>query len=133
MTEEELENITLSITPFDSEIVGVMDDFVYFRESIYKYLEGDEKEEFCCIRMKKAQYLQMIDLWLEQKQDFCKRYDHFCGVFGNFHIEEYKELGTINLLVDFDENKGEDGEYIYKDVSLFEVISFDAHCDMEHG
>src|SRR6476620_668368 len=128
MNKEQLEDLTLSITPFDSEIVGVIDDFVYFREHLF--LEGEE-DEYCCIRMKRKQYLKMIGLWLEQKGDFCKRYGHFCGVFGNFYIEKFKELGTINLSVAFDENKGEDGEYIYKDIPLFEVISFDAHCDME--
>lgn len=140
MIEEE---VSFSIIPFSSEIIGVDKNYVYLKEAFWTGKESDELNfssqtdniHPCVVKVLRKHYLIMINKWLDEKQGFCERYGHFCGVFGNFHVEDYKEVGKMNVLVDFelgyDEN--DEGNPIYKELPVFEVISFNEHCDMEHG
>lgn len=124
------EEISLSITPFDSKIVGTDTAFVYIKEEYYE--DGGSEMDFivhpCVIAVAIDTYLKLCNLWIKSKADICERYNHWCGVFGNFHIEEFETSGEINLLVDF-----EDETPIYKNVPLFTALRFNEYCDMEHG
>jgi len=125
---EILENIDLSITPFESKILGVTKEYIFLEE---EYFLSDEGVSFpCVLKILREEYLKMINLFLDSKQDFCERWGEFCGVCGNFYIENFKQIETTDLLVDFDDEKEEP---IYKNVPVFEIISWDTHCDMEHG
>jgi hypothetical protein len=119
------EELNLSVIPFESEIVGADKKYVYIKETL-----EFEKELCCALKIKRKDYLTMCNMWLDRKSDFCLRYGHFCGVFGNIFISKYKEDGKINLLVGFDEEKE---DVIYKEVPVFEVIEFDNCVDIEHG
>jgi len=116
--------ISLSITPFTSEIVGADTDYVYFKERAFSLENYD-----CIIKVKRDLYLKLCNLWLDSKADFNMRYGHFCGVFGNFEVEEYKEVGKTGLLVD----GTDDEEVVYEEVPIYEVTKFSEYCDMEHG
>lgn len=111
------DEITLSIIPFSDEIVGADDNSVYIQ-----YQDG------CILKVAKEEFMTMVTKWIEKKAEYCKRYGHWCGVMGNFYIEDYEEVGKVNI-----HTVGEDNECIYKDVPIYEVKSFDHLCDMEHG
>ena len=115
------EQLKISITPFSSEIIGADSKFLFVKEQ-------DFDDNWYVLKIKRSDFNKMIKLWIDTKADYCKRYDHFCGVFGNFFIKMTKDCGKINLLIAF-----EDETAIYKEVPLLLVLSFEDYCDMEHG
>lgn len=117
----------LSVTPFSSHILGVFDDRVFLEECDY-YQEGDAIP--VVIQVEKNLWLELCDLWLQRKAEYCKQWNEFCGVFGNFYVRKYKEVGTINIRGDFNEEKE---IYEFIDVPLCVATEIDKHCDMEHG
>jgi hypothetical protein len=118
MTQEQL---NISITPFTSEIIGADSKFLFIKEQ-------DHDDNWYVLKIKRSDFNKMIKLWIDIKADYCKRYGHFCGIFGNFLIKMTKHCGKINLLIAV-----EDETMIYKEVPLLLVLSFDDRCDMEHG
>jgi hypothetical protein len=122
MIEEELD---LSVEPFKSEIIGANKKYIFVRENIL----SDEYPP-CILKIRKPDWNKMCRLWIEGKTQYCLKWNEFCGVMGTFSIEEFKQLGTINVSIDFDEDKE---EMIYKDVPLFLVIKFSEIPDFEHG
>ena len=116
------EELNISITPFISEIVGANSKFLFIKE------QDINNDDWYVLKIKRSDFNKMIKLWIDAKADYCKRYDHFCGVFGNFFIRVTKDCGKVNLLIDV-----EDETPIYKEVPVLLVLSFDDHCDMEHG
>jgi hypothetical protein len=124
-TKKKEKEWNLAITPFTSEIMGSDDEFIYLKE--YNYIEGEE--EFPLIlAVKREHFLEMINLWLDRKTEYCKLWKEWCGVFGEFYINVTKEIGKVTLLIDV-----ENETPIYKEVPLIEVVDFEKHCDMEHG
>jgi len=117
----------LIVNPFSSEIIGADGKYVYVKEID---MTTSDKEDWCVFKIKISKFIKIVREWINSKSDFCNRYGHFCGVFGDFGVEEYKEKGKINILVGIDE---ETEELIYKNVPLYEVILFEESCDMEHG
>lgn len=67
---------------------------------------------------------KMLDVWLDDKKDYCERWNHFCGEMGIIRSSDYKKLDTTNLL---NENN------TFDIVNKFEILSFDSNTDMEHG
>lgn len=131
-TQEQLEEMGLSIIPFTSVILSATKTHVYLRE---RYEDENHTEQHCILYVKRSHFNKMIKLWLDRKAEYYKNWKEFCGVFGNFQIEKIKFVGE-GFLMDFegDENTPEkDWKYIKLTVPIFEVISFDKHCDMEHG
>ncbi len=116
------EQLNISITPFTSEIIGANSKFLFIKE------QDINTDDWYVLRIKRSDFNKMIKLWIDAKAEYCKRYGHFCGVFGNFFIKVAKDYGKINLLIDV-----EDETPIYKEVPVLSVLSFDNHCDMEHG
>ena len=121
---KEIENLELQFTPFASEIIGADDKYVYLKEGF--------DTEFFIIKIKQKLYLECCSSWLNSKAEFCKRYNHFCGVYGNMNVEEYKNSGEINIVVDYT-GEEDDLKPIYKNVPIYEVISMNFYVDMEHG
>lgn len=131
----------LSIIPFTSEIIGVDDKHVYLKETysddidfkieigVPVNLSDLPDSHDCVLKVKRSEFMKLSKLWLNSKAGYCKRFNEFCGVFGNFYAERYKEIGTMELL----DEVTEDEELIYKTVPVFEVIKFSTICDMEHG
>lgn len=116
------EQLNISITPFTSEIIGANSKFLFIKE------QDVNNDDWYVLKIKRSDFNKMIKLWIDRKADYCKRYDHFCGAFGNFFIKMTKEYGETNLLIDV-----KDETPIYKKVKILSVLSFDDNCDMEHG
>ena len=114
---------TLSITPFSSQIIGADSKFLYIKEMDLS------DESWYVLKVRHPMFIKMVRLWIGAKADYCKKYGHFCGVFGNFFIKEGHQIGEINILLEIDE----EDNAVYKNVPLIEVIAFDEYCDMEHG
>jgi hypothetical protein len=115
------EELGISITPFSSEIIGADDKFLFIKEQ-------DINDDWYVLKIKRSDFNKMIKLWIDAKADYCKRWGHFCGVFGGFSIEDAKHCGYIELLIDV-----EDETPIYKKVPILLVLAFDNRSDMEHG
>jgi hypothetical protein len=116
------EQLCIQITPFTSEIIGADSKFIFIKE------QNLENDNLYVLRIKRTEFNKMIKLWIDSKVDYCKRYNHFCGEFGGFSIERTKEYGETNLLIDV-----KDETPIYKKVKILSVLSFNNHCNMEHG
>lgn len=132
MKEEKIENeISISITPFQSEILGANESNIFLKEI---YFTGEDSiDNPCVIQISKSLFNKICKLYIARKTEYCLKYNEFCGVFGDFHIEAFKQIGEIDLLTGFDETKGDDGELIYSKVPLFRVSKISLICDMEHG
>jgi hypothetical protein len=115
------EQLNLSITPFDSEIIGADSKFLFIKEQ-------DINNAWYVLKIRRRDFNKMIKLWIDTKANYCKQWKHFCGVFGNFYITSTENQGKINILTNC-----EDETPIYNDVPLLLVLSFDNRCDMEHG
>lgn len=114
-------------TPFESEVIGVDDTHVYLKELV---IESEDRTFPCCLKIPRHEYMRVLNIWLDTKADYCRRHEHFCGVFGSFFATEYNQQEEINILLYVDEKSEEP---VYQDVPLIEVTRFDEHCDMEHG
>lgn len=130
----ENESVQLKFTPFSSEIIGADEKFVFLKE--VNMATEEYNKTFVVLKIKVPLFIKTVKKWITTKAEYCNTYKHFCGVFGDFTVKEYKERGTINLLVGFkfnDEIENPIHSPIYKDVPLYEVIKIDLICDMEHG
>ena len=93
------------------------------------------EDEECLLAIKKADFNKMIKMWLKEKEDFCKRYDHFCGVGGIVYCEgiHYYDTKIYDDSVDVDIDDPNWKEKMYKPVAVYKIVSFDPQIDMEHG
>jgi len=121
------EEITLRLNPHEDRIIGVIGNAIYFKP----------KHENYVLIVKRREYLRILNLYLDSKKDFCKRYDHFCGVFGELQVleyETYREGFKMNEFNEVEDNGENDGiEFKEVEYPLYKVIKFDDHVDMEHG
>lgn len=91
-------------------------------------------DENCILSIDRKLFQKMQNKWLDEKIDYCERWNHYCGVGGIVYLEEedVKELDTWELNdYELDEN-GESVETTHK-ASLLEVSSWNGHVDIEHG
>lgn len=117
----------ICVTPTESEIIGVDDNYIYIKEIV---IEDEDNCFPCVLKIPRHEYMRVFNIWLDFKADYCKRFQHFCGVFGSFDAIDYSQQGQINILLYIDEKSEEP---IFQDVPLIEVTRFDDQCDMEHG
>ena len=126
-----LDDILIWIDPSKSDIVGVMGENIHIR-SVY-INDKDDSENNCVVVIDRTLFIRLLSLWLDRKADYCASWNEYCGIMGHFYPEEIACEGTTNIIVGFDPDKGDEGEYIYQDVPLIQIIKIDEHCDMEHG
>ena len=119
--------ISIVLNPHEDKIIGIVGSDIYFKPQYEKSI----------LIVKRKEYLRILNLYLNVKKSFCKRYDHFCGVFGELQVLEYEtysegfKINEINEVEDDGENDGiEIKEVKYP---LFRAIKFDNRVDMEHG
>jgi hypothetical protein len=115
---EEEDRLETSIIPFHDEIIGIKKGNVYI------------KNIDAVIVTSKEEYLRLCSLWLDRKEGICNSYKHFCGIFGNFSAIDSKEIGTIELNDQYDEETDTMNSTKY---TIIAVEKFDDLCDMEHG
>lgn len=121
------EEITLSLNPHEDRIIGVVGNQLYFKNEYENYV----------LIVKRKDYLKLLNSYIDSKKDFCKRYNHFCGVCGDFYITKYetfKEGFKINEMIEVEDDGENEGiDFIEVEYPLYKAITFDNHCDMEHG
>jgi len=109
---ENSETTLLAYSFDDLDILGVFGKDVYLKGTI-------NFEQDCVIQIPRQLFKRSMDYWLNDKKDYCERYDHFCGVMGSIRPLDYQEMGTT--VVDEVELK------------VFKFTSIDSNTDMEHG
>lgn len=117
----------IHLNPVDDRIIGVKENNIYFKsESLECVIVTTEKE-----------YFKILKEYINTKRDFCKRFNHFCGVFGEFTADKYERLKNDILLNDvFEvEDDGYNDGIEIKEIPypVYFVHEFDKDCDMEHG
>jgi hypothetical protein len=153
-TQEQLDEITLHVEPFSSEVIGVDKTHVYLKERYFtKDKDSDEFNSYCVVKLQRDHFNDITQKWLDEKQDYCERYKHFCGVMGTFEMTKFSFAGEIKIYVEGDKNDDSDDMDIDNffemesnatfhqlettrtliDVPIFEVFEYDPTCDMEHG
>ena len=115
------------LNPINDRIIGVVENEIYFKPEYRDYV----------IVTTETEYLKLVKEYINTKRDFCKRYNHFCGVFGEFSAEKYervKEDFVLNEPFDVEDDGENDGMEIRKvPYPIYFVSEFDKRCDMEHG
>ena len=112
----------------DLDVLGIRGGRVYVRGV-------EDFETPCVLAVKKSTFKKMFSKWLEEKEDFCKRYKEFCGVGGYVYceVEKWYDTQITNPEADFDIDDPNWKEKMYMPVVAYKVIRVDEHIDMEHG
>jgi hypothetical protein len=115
------------LNPLEDRIIGVVDNNIYFKSEYRDYV----------LIITEIEYIQLVKQYINTKRDFCKRYNHFCGVFGEFSANKYERLTNdfvLNQPFDVEDDGNNDGLEIREvQYPIYFVHEFDKHCDMEHG
>lgn len=105
---------------------GVIVDHIMF--------EGEVIDKIVILRVTISEFQRLFKLWILGKKRICEFYGHWCGAYGNIHIEEFKVVG-YQTLTRFDNLKDvDDPEFVYyEQVPIIQVIRWDDTPDFEHG
>lgn len=114
---EENEELELTFTPNENQILGVVGDMIYV-----KNFEN-------VLIIPRNEYFRAWNLWIDCKQDYCKRYGHFCGVFGGLEPKEYSKHSKI-ILNEWSESEE---DIVEREYQTYIITKFEDHVDMEHG
>jgi len=115
------------VNPQQDRIIGVIDDKIYLKSEYLDYIVITTEKE----------YFKIFKEYVSSKRDFCKRYNHFCGAFGDFYANKYERLKDDFIIkepFEVEDNDINDGLEM-RDISypIYFVEKFDKYCDMEHG
>ncbi len=141
----------LSFLPNEDKILGVMGRYMYIELNGYRDIgepfkmevgvsypigELDEHTEDVgvVLRVTIAEFQKLFRLWIMGKKKICESYGHWCGAFGNIHIEEFKIVGYVQL-TRYDKSKDcEDEDFVYmEEVPMIQVTKWNEYADFEHG
>ena len=98
--------------PVNAEVIGVVGDEIIIKGTIIE----DDIEEVCFddvdIIVKLDTYKQMINEWIEEKKEYCERFEYMCGfsvISGSGNVserlvygEEYFDCTEIEFCVDME-------------------------------
>lgn len=123
--EEKLEE-GIYLNPHEDRIIGVINDNIYLKSEYQDYV----------VLIPRELYIWSLNMYINQKQDYCKRYDHFCGVCGEIEILKYRVLDSIILnecieVEDDGKNEGIELKKVSYPVYFADLLN--DYCDMEHG
>lgn len=114
----------------NTEVLGVFGENVHLLTHGFIDNDSDTSEDFECILItSEKEYLKQWKAWLKGKQDYCERYNHYCGVLGYVHPINPELLGTQKI-TKWNEEK-EDMEVI--EVNVYTADKFTSPPDFEHG
>lgn len=116
---EDKEEDIIHLNPIEDKLLGAYKGYVYFKAENQDYIVVTPEKE----------YLKLIKLFIKAKRDYCEKYNHFCGVFGEFSAKKYRKAKQDIHLIKYLENM-ESEEVPYP---TYIVDKFDKHCNMEHG
>ena len=103
------------------------------------YNMGDFPEsetEECILSIDKKLFHKMLDKWLEEKLDYCDRWNHYCGVGGFIYCEKVKKEYDTHIYeyINVEDDGKNDGlKEVKKNMIVYTVDSFNKLIDMEHG
>lgn len=119
-----------SIIPFTSEIIGASNNI----RSVFIIEKNLKTNEDVVLQVSKKDFMNMVELWIEKKGEYCDKFDRFCGIMGDFSVEKSEKIGDVELLqtVNFDEDENS-FEIKYESLPVIVVKKWDTFCDMEHG
>lgn len=99
----------------------------------YKGSDFPESEiETCILSIDRKLFQKMLNKWLDEKLDYCDRWNHYCGVGGYIYCKKVtKAYDTI--IYDYIDSNNNETEQTEKNIIVYNVESFDELIDMEHG
>jgi hypothetical protein len=96
----------------------------------------DHFPEDCILSIDRKLFKKMLDKWLDEKLDYCDRWNHYCGVGGYIYCENVEKAYDTYIYeyINVEDNEINDGlEEVKKNMVVYNVNSFDELIDMEHG
>jgi hypothetical protein len=114
MVEEELR---LDFDISESHVLGVTAEYVH--------IKGNK----VVLLIPREMYIRVWNMWLNRKAEYCKLWNHYCGVGGYIDVIESVPTHDITLN-DYDQNNENIIEVVYK---AFIVKQVGNYIDMEHG
>lgn len=143
---EVLQQYSLSLLPYNDRIIGVMGRYMYIElEGMLQVPDADnDKDDIVfsgevlhqafILQVTISQFQKLCKQWIMGKKRICESYGHWCGAFGNIHIEEFQVIDTKKL-TRFDESKDvdSDGFVYYEEVPVISVSRWSDYTDFEHG
>lgn len=94
------------------DILGVLGGDVFLRGT-------PDFEHDCVVQISRELFKESLDYYLNDKKDYCERYNHFCGVMGSIRSLDCERMGKIEV----------DGKLL----RVYKVNAIDPDTDMEHG
>ncbi len=117
---------SIHLNPIEDTLIGAYGKYMYFKAEGGDYI----------VAVKDKTYYKILKEFIKTKRDFCERYDHFCGVWGEFaskKVERLEDL-VLNEYIDVEDNDINDGlEEVKVTYPVYLVREFVMQCDMEHG
>ena len=108
--------------PSNDRVLGAFNDNVHV-----EIISGNE---FVVFVIPFKEYQRVWRNWLNGKQDYCERFNHYCGVMGYVYPVKYVKqdfqtnLNIWNPVIE---------DYEVKKADTYFVSKFDDHHDFEHG
>ena len=114
-------------------ILGGYKDRVHVQGILMEYDEDDDTIdtiwEDIILSINRNMFKYMLDKWLDEKINYCERWNGYCGVLGRINCDVEKDYETwLNIYPD-----DPDEQPTKKDITVYKVLSFDEYIDMEHG
>lgn len=131
---EAKDEITVSFTFDDLDILGVVGDAVYVRGSIYAPdSPPDDCVKECALVISRGLLHQSLIYFLNDKARYCERCGHFCGVMGSLRATEFEELDERYRCTMIPRTARNEEDFVSVPVRTFTITAFDPNTDMEHG
>jgi hypothetical protein len=115
----------ITYDPSSDEILGVFGNKIHIKA--YHYNDIDEQTPVILIISKKL-FHKTWDNWINDKKEYCERYEEYCGIMGHTYIKEGEILDTKISLYEY-----EDDSRIEIFPTVIKVNKFYDHHDFEHG
>lgn len=119
--------ITINMDCSSTEILGVFNEKLHLLT--YGYNEDNSQIFDCILIVSKKEYLKQWKYWMQGKEEYCQRYEHYCGVMGYVSAINPVLLGTQKINK-WNKQK-EDMDVV--DVNVYEAKSFTHPPEFEHG
>jgi len=112
----------------DLHVIGVMYNKVFVEGWYFNDSENIDDSELikCLLAFDKPLFHIALDHWINNKEQKCESYGHFCGVGGRVICTSFNKIEEEFSIYD---------GTLEKEVPIeaFEINYVEQNCDMEHG
>ena len=115
----------ITYDPSTDEILGVFDNQIHIK-SIYD-------DSPVVLVLSNELFHKTWNNWIKGKEDYCKRWNEYCGIGGYTYIEEGKILNKTIKLYEYPYSEKEEFIRVEYDSPVIEVIKFSELHNFEHG